>query len=140
MTEERPFFKGSDTSYGIFYPTDYFIAVFDSPETARRAEQVIRGAGYGEDDVQVVDSEYVLADIKERCTDAGWLDRIKRTFSVGSEASFWNDDMKWAEKGAGFLAVHCPTDGEAERIVKMIKPHNPKSMRRYLSFAIETFM
>jgi hypothetical protein len=88
----------------------------------------------------VVDSEYVLADIKDRCTDAGWLDRIKRTFSVGSEASFWNDDMKWAEQGAGFLAVHCPTDGEAERIVKMIKPHNPKSMRRYLSFAIETFM
>ncbi len=48
--------------------------------------------------------------------------------------------LKWAEQGAGFLAVYCPTAGEAERIVKMIKPENPKSMRRYLTFAIETFM
>jgi hypothetical protein len=39
MSEERPFFKGGDTSWGIFYPTHYFIAVFDSPETAPGAEQ-----------------------------------------------------------------------------------------------------
>jgi len=27
MSEKRPFFKGSDTSFGMFYPTDYFVAV-----------------------------------------------------------------------------------------------------------------
>ncbi|MGH8502636.1 MAG: hypothetical protein ACREVE_09215 [Gammaproteobacteria bacterium] len=88
MSKERPFFKGSDTSFGIFYPTDYFIAVFDSPETAQRAEEKIRAAGYAEDDVDVVDSDYVRADIKKRVTDASWLDRLMQTFSVGSEACF----------------------------------------------------
>ncbi len=140
MSKERPFFKGRDTSYGIFYPTDYLIAAFDSYEAAERAEQIIRSAGYAEDDVQAVTSDDVIADIQERHTDASWLDQLKRKFAVGKEACFWDEDLKLAKEGAGFLAVHCPTDGEAQRIVRMIKPENPKTMRRYLSFAIETFV
>lgn len=85
-------------------------------------------------------SEDVIADIQERPMDASWLDHLKQEFSVGKEACFWNEDLKLAEEGAGFLTVYCPTDWEAQRIVKMIKPENPKTMRRYLSFAIETFM
>jgi len=140
MSKERPFFKGRhDTAYGILYPTDYLIATFDSFETAQRVEKLLHAAGYDEDDVRTVDSEYVKADIQKRITDASWLDNLKRKFSIGKEACFWEQDLKWAEQGAGFLAVHCPTDGEAQRIVKMIKPENPKSMRRYLTFAIETF-
>jgi hypothetical protein len=33
----RALFKGRDTSFGIFYPTNYIIAVFDSYETAKHA-------------------------------------------------------------------------------------------------------
>ncbi|MBA2410014.1 MAG: hypothetical protein H0V62_09680 [Gammaproteobacteria bacterium] len=140
MSKERPFFKGKhDTSYGILYPTNYLIAAFDSLETAQRAEQSLHTAGYDDDDVRTVDSEYVKADIKKRVTEANWYVHLRQKLSIGKEACFWNEDLKWAEQGAGFLAVHCPTDGEAQRIVKMIKQENPKTMRRYLPFAIETF-
>ena len=74
-------------------------------------------AGYDEDEVRTVDSEYVKADIKKRITDASWLDHLKQRFSIGKEAYFWNEDLTWAEQGAGFLAVHCLTDGEAQCII-----------------------
>jgi hypothetical protein len=140
MSKERPFFKGRhDTSYGILYPTNYLIAAFDSFKTAQCAEGSLHAAGYDEDEVRTVDSEYVKADIKKRVTDASWLDHLKQRFSIGKEAYFWNEDLTWAEQGAGFLAVHCPTDGEAQRIIRLIRPENPKSIRRYHPLAIETF-
>ncbi|MGI8740097.1 MAG: hypothetical protein ACR2KU_10860 [Gammaproteobacteria bacterium] len=56
MSEQEPtfkgraFFKGSDVSYGIFYPVNYIIAVFDSYEIAQRAAQTLRTAGYGDEE------------------------------------------------------------------------------------------
>lgn len=136
---KRPLFKGSDTSFGIFYPTDYMIAVFDSMDTALLAEDRLHVAGYTDEDVQAIAGDQVKSDIEARITDASWLDQLKQSFSIGKEAYFWNEDLKWAEQGAGFLAVHCPTEGEATRIVTMMKPLHPKSMRRYRTLAIETF-
>jgi hypothetical protein len=45
MSKERPFFQGPDTSFGIFYPTDYLIAVFDSFVTAQQAQTSLHAAG-----------------------------------------------------------------------------------------------
>ena len=139
MNKERPIFKGADTSFGIFYPTDYFIGVFDSFATAQQAQARLHAAGYTDEDVTALDSARVKADIEAGMTNASWLDQLKQTFAVGKEAYFWNEDLKWAEQGAGFLAVHCPTEDEATRIVAMIRPLHPKSMRRYRALAIETF-
>ncbi len=139
MSKERPFFKGSDTSFGIFYPTDYLIAVFPTPDIAHQAASSLLAAGYTDEDVRAMDSTHVKADIEARVTDATWLDQLKQTFSIGKEAYFWNEDLKWAEQGAGFLAVHCTTEDEAQRIVTMLRPLQPISMRRYRALAIETF-
>jgi hypothetical protein len=51
-----------------------------------------------------------------------WLERLKRNFSVGTEACFWNEALRWAKQGAEFPAVYWPSAGEAERIAKIIKP------------------
>ena len=139
MSEERPFFKGSDTSFGMFYPTDYFIAVFGTLAQARAAEESMHRAGHAEDEVHVFDAEYVKADIQERLTDAGWVDWLIQKVSIGTESYFWNEDLKAAELGAGFLAIFCASEDEARRIVTVLKPHGPQTMRRYRAFAIETF-
>ncbi len=139
MSREQSFFKGSDTSFGIFYPTDYLIAVFDTIGTAEQARTTLHAAGYTDDEVLALDAASVKADIDARITDASWLDQLMRTFAIGTESYFWNEDLKWAEQGAGFLAVHCPTEDEATRILAMIRPLHPKSMRRYRALAIETF-
>lgn len=139
MSREQPFFKGSDTSFGIFYPTDYLIAVFATADIAEQAASNLHAAGYADDDVRAMDGASVKADIEARVNDATWLDQLQQTFSIGKEAWFWNEDLKSAEQGAGFLAVHCTTEDEAQRIVTMLRPLQPISMRRYRALAIETF-
>jgi hypothetical protein len=34
-------FKGRDTSWGVFYPTDYMLVIFDSFETAQQAKEIM---------------------------------------------------------------------------------------------------
>lgn len=129
----RTLFKGPDTSFGIFYPTHYLIAAFDSHDTARRAEQTLRDAGYSDDEVDAVPPDYVIADIQKGTQDAGLLTRIEQQISstVGTESVYWKEDLALARDGAGFLAVYCPTEGEAKRLVRLLKPMNPWNMRRY---------
>lgn len=138
MSIERPFFRTSDTSFGIFYPVDHMIVVFESVAVAGSVERQLHAAGIDADDILVMDAEYVQEDIRVRLTDAGWIDKLVRQFSIGKERAFWNDDLAWAEQGAGFMAIWCPTEEIAARLADLIRPAQPLSMRRYRALAIET--
>lgn len=135
----RALFKGRDTSWGVFYPTDYIIAIFDSFETARRAKEIMLSAGYSEDEVDAVPSDYVISDIEKGNRNATLLNRVKQRISrnIGHEACYWENDLKLARQGAGFLAVYCPTEYEAARVVRLLNPEEPKAMRHYERFVIE---
>ena len=138
MSLERPFFRDSDTSFGIFYPVNHLIAVFKSPAVAEAAATQLRASGIAAADVLVIDAAYVIEDVRTRLTEAGWLDRLLQAMSIGKEARFWNDDLAWAEQGAGFVAAYCPTDEIAQVQADLLRPHAPLSMRRYRALAIET--
>jgi hypothetical protein len=135
----RALFKGHDTRFGIFYPTNYIIAVFDSYETARHAERIMLSAGYSDEEVDAMPPDYVVSDIEKGTKNATLLKRVEqRLFGhFGSDATFWEDDLEMARQGAGFLAVFCPTEHEAERVLRLLRPEKPKSMRRYERFVIE---
>jgi hypothetical protein len=145
MLEQKPsfkgraLFKGRDTSWGVFYPTDYIIAIFDSFETAQRAKEIMLSAGYSEDEVDAVPSEYVISDIEKGIKNATLLNRIKQEISraIGHEACYWEGDLQLAKQGAGFLAVYCPTSHEAERVLRLLNPEKPTVMRRYELFVID---
>jgi hypothetical protein len=129
----RKLFKGRDTSWGIFYPTDYLIAIFDSFETSKRAREIMRSAGYSEDEAEAVPSEYVIADIEAGTKNATFLTRVRQQISkaFGAEAEHWEEDLKFAKQGAGFLAVRCATDAEAKRVSRLLTSEHPRKMRRY---------
>ena len=135
----RRLFKGHDTSWGIFYPTDYLIAIFDSIEAAKRARDALRSAGYSEDEVDAVPSDYVIADIEDGKRDASLLTRIKQQISkaFGAEAEHWEEDLKFAKQGAGFLAVRSASEAEAQRVVRLLKPEHPRKVRRYGKVGVE---
>jgi hypothetical protein len=142
MSEEfqgREVLKGKDTSFGIFYPTGYIVAALGSYEAAQRGKRTLLAAGYTEDEVEAVPSDYVIAEIEKGTKEAGLLTRVKQAISdaIGTEASYWDDDLKLAKEGAGFLFIYCPTSREAERVQRMLKSENPKNMRRYARAAIE---
>jgi hypothetical protein len=134
----RAFFKGRDSSWGIFYPTGYIIAIFDSAETARRARDTLLAAGFTDDEVDAVPCEYVVADIEEGTRNATLLNRVKQQISkaFGTEAAFWEEDLKFARQGAGFLAIQATSDAEARRVLRLLQ-EKPKKMRRYGPLTIE---
>lgn len=135
----RSLFKGHDTRFGIFYPTNYIIAVFDSYQIAQDAEKIMLSAGYSDEEVDAVPSEYVIADIEKGTKNATLIRRVEQriTRHFGSDARLWEEQLEWAQQGAGFLAVYCPTEHEAHRVIRLLGPEKPKSMRRYERFVIE---
>jgi hypothetical protein len=96
-------------------------------------------AGYLDDEVDAVPREYVIADIEKGTKNATLLKRVEQRASraVGTEACYWAKDLEWAKQGAGFLAVYCPTDHEAERVFRLLQSQDPKAMRRYHRLVIE---
>jgi hypothetical protein len=135
----RKLFKGRDTSWGIFYPTDHIIAIFDSFDTAKRAKEIMRSAGYSEEEADAVPSDYVKADIEKGIKDTTLLTRVRQQISkaMGTEAEYWEEDLRFAKQGAGFLAVRCASGSEANRVLRLLQPENPKKMRRYGRSSIE---
>lgn len=47
-------------------------------------------------------------------------------------------DIRGSQEGAGFLAVYCPRETEAERIRDLLEPFEPLSMQLYLPSGIRT--
>lgn len=140
MSEQDSYiYKRGRTSFGIFYPTDYITAVFDSYEIAQRGEQIMLSAGYAEDEVHAFTPKYVMERFEEGTRNASFMKRVEHrlTSHFGSDASYWTADLERAKQGAGFLVVYCPTDHEAERVLRLLKSENPKTMRRYHRFVIE---
>ena len=134
----RAFFKGRYMSWGVFYPTNYVVAIFDSFETAQRAQEIMLSAGYSEDEVDAVSGDYAIYAIEKLIKNATPLNRIKQRISraIGHEACYWESDLKLAKAGAGFLVVFAPTEYGAKRILRLLSPLKPKVMRRYERFWI----
>ena len=128
------FFHGSGTTLGVFYPTHYIFAAFPSYQAARNAADRLEELGFDQDEVAAVTSAETLRFFNEVRADVGLLgelmSRISRFF--GTEEVFADMDIRRSHEGAGFLAVYCPRETEAERIRDLLEPFEPLSMQLYL--------
>ena len=145
----RRLFKGNDTLWGIFYPTDYLIAIFGSIEAAQRARDALRSAGYSEGEVDAVPSDYVIQTSSVVLPDGTTRPITYTTLRSGVDTRngqwFYNRDLDdtvvpvhgHAKQGAGFLAVRCASDAEARRVLRLLKPEHPRKVRRYGKVGVE---
>jgi hypothetical protein len=132
------FFKESETCLGVFYPKRYIIATFSSFESARLAERALRATGFLPDEVQAVSGGEMLHFFRELRARTGLLGGLMTEFSrfIGTEASFLDRDVWEAKHGAGFLAVHCSTEREADHIRGLLTPLRPSAMEWYQMGAV----
>jgi hypothetical protein len=140
MTNAASFFKReAEESFGIFYPTDYLIAFFPSNEVAEEARTTLMESGYKSDQILVIAGPEFEALYEKAQENASAWSRLTSEISrlIGSEEMYLDTDRKHAQSGAGFLAVHCPTQEEGQRILHLLKPLGPLSMRRYTSLAVD---
>ena len=141
-TTLHKFFHKADSALGVFYPTHYIIATFTTFEAAEQAAQALRGAGFSENEVLAIPGAGLLEFFSEFRSNAGlWagvMTMLSRAF--GTEQVFADDDQELAHKGAGFLAVHSPTEAGTCRIEGMIKRFEPLAMHWYESGGVQSLI
>jgi hypothetical protein len=135
------FFKGSDTKFGIFYPTDYLVAIFPDIAIARRAEHALGFGGFLDDDVITVPGEEVVCFAEEHLQNSSlWgmlMQQASRMFAT--EEVYADHDLKLARGGAAFLAAHCPSEKRKDEAWEIIEPFGPIRARHYALGGIEHF-
>jgi hypothetical protein len=133
------FFKGAKTLLRVFYPWRYVIAAFPSCESATAAEDALRKAGLGADDVMAVTGEEMLKFFDQLRTETSVLGALMEGLSRGfaTEAAFVEADIRRAGEGAGFLAIYHPNDAGTQRLRDLLVPLEPLSMHWYRLGSIE---
>ena len=118
---------------GVFYPKRYIIATFPSFEAAISARQALRDTGFRPDEIRAISGGAMLHFFSELRVRTGLLGDLMTEFSrfIGTEASFFDRDVWEARHGAGFLAVHCSTEQEADQIRELLTPLHPAAMQWY---------
>lgn len=140
ITNAASFFKNeAGESFGLFYPTDYLVAFFSSYEITQQAREALIAEGYQRDQILVMSGPEFEALYERAEEDSNAWSKLTTEISriIGSEEMYLDVDRKHAQSGAGFLAVHCPTQEEGQRIFHLLKPLEPLSMRRYASLAVD---
>jgi hypothetical protein len=139
MAALTKFFKGSDSTLGVFYPTDYIIAVFPTFASAEAASQALRGTGLSKDEVLAIPGLEVLKYFEEFRAHSGYWAGVMAMLSraFGTEQVFADDDVQSALAGEGFVAIHSPGEAEAHRIKDLLQPLEPKAMHWYHTAGVE---
>lgn len=139
MATLTSFFKGSDSTLGVFYPTDYIIAMFPAFASAQAAAHALRGVGLSEDEVLAIPGSEVLQYFKEFRAHAGYwagiMSMLSRAF--GTEQLFADDDVESARAGEGFVAIYCLGEAQATRMRDLVMPFGPKAMHWYHTGGVE---
>jgi len=128
------FFHGYRTKLGVFYPTHYIFAAFSSFEAAKNATGKLEEVGFSRDEFVAVTAAETLRFFDEMRADVGVWGELMTTLSrfFGTEEVFADIDIAKSHKGAGFLAVYCPQEEEAERVRDLLEPFGTLSMQLYL--------
>ncbi|MCU1335080.1 MAG: hypothetical protein JWO19_661 [Bryobacterales bacterium] len=139
MSVLAEFFKGSETQMGIFAPRDHLVALFPDYGVAHKAERNLLAAGFPESEVIAVPGEDVVNLVKEHARHVGLgalvMQQLSREFET--EEVYADHDFKLASRGAGYLAVHAPSELKKQQVWKLIEPANPIVARYYSIGGVE---
>lgn len=126
------FFKESDSSFGLFYPSRYVVAGFDNYERAKVVKQALLDKGIAPDDVEAASGPFVVNEVESQ-DDANWLDHIKAEIArgVGTEAGYIDDDLMLARRGGAFVFIYAPEQEDVESLREFLKRMHPIFARHY---------
>jgi hypothetical protein len=134
MTELGTFFQRSHTA--LAHPHHHVVAMFPSLEIAQQTARKLRTAGIHEDDVVAAAGAEVVALAREE-TGIGTLLMQALSRFLATEQKYVDGDLEQARHGAGFLAVHCPTERVKQEVWKIVGAESPLDARYYATGGIE---
>jgi hypothetical protein len=119
--------------FGVLYPRDDVVAVFDDADQAYRAQAALRGVGIPEDDSDVLEPTFVLAAKREIEDRRGWLGQLLAGVSrlASDDARYIQSDWHEAERGHSLVVVHASTAAVVEQVREVLSAHGARGMRHY---------
>jgi hypothetical protein len=110
--------------------------VFRKLETAQRAVEKVRIAGFAQDEViSAAGPDFIQLAKEETGLGSFLMQALSRFFAT--EQMSHDGDLDLAEKGAAFVAVHCPTEKTKTEAWKVLQPEAPLAARYYANDGIE---
>jgi hypothetical protein len=133
------FFHGSDTQFGIFYPKNYLVAIFDTLPQAAEAQRTLMAARFTAAEVIAVPGQDIVKHAHENFEKKGLWGAMMAEVSraIGTEASFADQDLEKAREGSAFLVVHAPTEEKKQAAWNTIAPLKPSVTKHFSNGGIE---
>ena len=130
--------RGDDTSFGVFFPKDYVLAVFADTGAAERAAAALEVAGFADGDVLVVGSDEVMGWHGRFTADTGLVGRFKEFVArhFPGTGRKLDDVIDHARVGHTFLLAYAPDAASTERATSAIRPAHPALLRKYNAVTI----
>lgn len=132
MKKRWDFFKENDSSFGLFYPSHYVVAGFETHERAKEVCQAFLDAGFAEDEVAAASGPFVMNHVESQ-DQANWIDRMEAEIArvVGTESGYISDDIKLARRGGAFVFAYAPNHRRLDEACAVLKRVHPIFARHY---------
>src|SRR5579862_6233350 len=135
MDMPSTFFKESNTQLGVFYPKHYLIAVFEDAQAGIVAERKLIAAGFADDETRTFLGEEMIGLTQNGAIGSSFIRGLSRL--LGTEEVYTARDLRLAQQGASFVAVHCHGEEIKERAWRLLQPEGPVAARYYAVSGIE---
>ncbi len=130
MSKLATFFKETHTALGIFYPLHCLVAVFPTVDAAQQVRAKLRNARFAEDEAIAVEGQDFIALQKEETGLGNSLMQELSRFLAAEQIST-DHNLEFAEQGAAFVLVHCPTEKTKQEAWDVIRPAAPLAAHYY---------
>src|ERR1041385_4067427 len=132
------FFKKSDSSFGVFYPTHCIIAILPSLRDAVAVGAMLVDCGLDKHDVLVARGSQIVRFFSHPSTLGAVMAPISRLF--GTEQQMVDRSLELARKDAGFVAIHVAHEQDAHKIGALLLPFEPLNAWFYEASGIQSLV
>jgi hypothetical protein len=119
---------------GMFYPTGYIVAGFESSTSAREAQRRLQQQGFGSDDVTLVAARQMAQEAEKN------LESPSLFASMGSSLPVRQKQLELAQNGWDFLLIHAAQHDEEEHAVQALTGTGVRYAIKYRPLIIENLM
>jgi len=133
MTLDASFFKGGETSFGVFYPVGYVLSVFPGAVDLDEVAAALRAAGFDADEVGVARADEARDLLRALTDHRGVLVRYEQFLSRhrGEESYLAGELSEFAETGHGFVFAYAPGSAATDLAADAVRPFAPVVLLKY---------